>query len=189
MDSISKVYWGDMKDEYPSDIDGYDRKGRPGRKLSLIPHIKIPIFCLHNFFMFDNPNLFFPVATVNIGLWNVRRAVLTGQMPRLKRYILRLFELGKDKVIEMQYQGKNVTQLKVLMNLDGFNPVQHGCPLCKKPSSIFSRVTERIFLSVCIPIHDLNHYFNYPGRYSTIHDVCNCCSKSLHWLFRENCPH
>ncbi|ODM97022.1 SEC14-like protein 2 [Orchesella cincta] len=71
-----------------------------------------------------------PIGTLNIGPWNFRRAAITGKMPRLIRYMDKLLEEATQAVITQQGMGKNVTQWKVILNLDGFSIIQHACPLC-----------------------------------------------------------
>lgn len=40
-------------------------------------------------------------------------------------------ELANIQVREMQAQGKNVTEWIELVNMDGFNLINQGCPLCQ----------------------------------------------------------
>jgi len=51
-------------------------------------------------------------------------------MPRLLRFMDKLLEEATQEVIRQQELGKNVTQWKVMLNLDGFSIIQHACPLC-----------------------------------------------------------
>ncbi len=71
-----------------------------------------------------------PIGTINMGPWNIRRMALAGKMPRLQRYMNKLLEEATQAVIREQGKGNNVTQWKVLINLDGFNQIQHACPVC-----------------------------------------------------------
>ncbi|CAL8069485.1 unnamed protein product [Orchesella dallaii] len=71
-----------------------------------------------------------PIGTLNIGPWNFRRAAITGKMPRLLRYMDKMLEEATQAVIKLQGMGKNVTQWKVILNMDGFNLIQHACPRC-----------------------------------------------------------
>lgn len=50
---------------------------------------------------------------------------------RLFRYMIKLLDEATNAVLRAQAAGKKVTQWKVLMNMEGFNLVQHGCGSCK----------------------------------------------------------
>lgn len=69
---------------------------------------------------------------IDIYEWDIRRFALQGKGQRLLRYTDYLLENITQQVFERQGLGMNVTQFKVLGNADGFNLIEHGCPLCKK---------------------------------------------------------
>lgn len=71
-----------------------------------------------------------PIGTLNIAPWNFRSMALTGKLPRLLRYMDKLLEEATQSVVKQQTEGKNVTQWKVILNMEGFNMMQHGCALC-----------------------------------------------------------
>lgn len=71
-----------------------------------------------------------PLGAVSFGPWNFRKMAISGKMPRLQRYLNKLLEEIVGRVIEEQYKGNNVTQCKVILNMEGFNQIQHACPLC-----------------------------------------------------------
>ncbi|CAL8089273.1 unnamed protein product [Orchesella dallaii] len=71
-----------------------------------------------------------PIGVIDIYDWDIRRAVLQGKGQRLLRYMDYLLESITTQVFERQDRGMNVTQWKVLGNADGFNLIEHGCPLC-----------------------------------------------------------
>lgn len=59
------------------------------------------------------------------------KAVATGIMRRLERYIDRNFEIATRKVRELQTSGQNVTQWDYIINMNNYNVLQHGCVPCK----------------------------------------------------------
>jgi len=71
-----------------------------------------------------------PIGTIDIGSWNIRSAILSGKGERLLRFLDYSMEHLTHRVFEEQAKGKNVSQWKVLIDADGFNLVQQGCPLC-----------------------------------------------------------
>jgi len=64
------------------------------------------------------------------GEWDVRNAVLTGRAGRVIRYINKALESGARMVRQLQYSGKNITRLSLIIDLDGFSIAQHGCVAC-----------------------------------------------------------
>ncbi|CAL8098304.1 unnamed protein product [Orchesella dallaii] len=71
-----------------------------------------------------------PVGVIDLYHWDIRRAVLQGKGQRLLRYVINLTENITRQMYERQELGMNVTQVVVLANADGFNVIQHACPLC-----------------------------------------------------------
>ncbi|ODM89746.1 SEC14-like protein 2 [Orchesella cincta] len=71
-----------------------------------------------------------PVFIGFAGEWDVRGAVLTGRAQRVIRYINQALEHGVKMVRDLQQEGKNVTRLNLIIDLDGFNIRQHGCVQC-----------------------------------------------------------
>jgi len=71
-----------------------------------------------------------PVFIGFSGEWDVRNAVLTGRAARVIRYMNKALESGARMIRQMQYSGKNVTRLNLIIDLDGFNIAQHGCVAC-----------------------------------------------------------
>lgn len=67
----------------------------------------------------------------HFGDWPLRTAVLSGKLPRLKRYGVKAIEVATRKVRALQEQGRNVTQWVMLLNMQGFNVIQNACPSCK----------------------------------------------------------
>ncbi|ODM88854.1 SEC14-like protein 2 [Orchesella cincta] len=83
-----------------------------------------------------------PIGTVDIYEWDIRRAVLQGKTHRLLRYLYRLLEEITGNIFEAQAKGQNVTRFVILGNADGFNVVQHACPLCLPSWVQFVRTFE-----------------------------------------------
>jgi len=100
IENILKEDWKDCEEDYPFHSDITDRAGRP-------------------------------VAYGSVGSdWNVRRGMLQGKGARIMRYTYKLvFELN-SKLIEIQKKQQNITQFTVVINLEGFNVIQHACPMC-----------------------------------------------------------
>ncbi|CAL8099387.1 unnamed protein product [Orchesella dallaii] len=71
-----------------------------------------------------------PVFIGFAGEWDIRNAVLTGRAQRVIRYMNKALEHGVKLITESQHQGKNVTRLNLLIDLDGFSVRQHGCVQC-----------------------------------------------------------
>ncbi|CAL8079969.1 unnamed protein product [Orchesella dallaii] len=78
------------------------------------------------------------VATLDMGDWDLRSAVLQGRMPRLLRYLDWYQEEIIRQILAAQDNGKNVTRAMVLVDIEGFNLLQHLCPACM---SVFIRMT------------------------------------------------
>lgn len=99
---------------------------------------------------------------IDIYEWDIRRFALQGKGQRLLRYTDYLLENITQQVFERQGLGMNVTQFKVLGNADGFNLIEHGCPLCKKKTfkkfnhpiiiieKWFSRTVNRVMQTYCL---------------------------------------
>ncbi|ODM90082.1 SEC14-like protein 2 [Orchesella cincta] len=71
-----------------------------------------------------------PIAVIDINDWDIRRSVIQGKGKRVMRYIMSRVENITGQAYERQEKGMNVTQVVVLANAEGFNVIQHACPLC-----------------------------------------------------------
>lgn len=71
-----------------------------------------------------------PAFIAFAGEWDIRNAVLTGRAARIIRYMNKALESGARVIRQMQYAGKNITRLNLIIDLDGFNIAQHGCLNC-----------------------------------------------------------
>lgn len=83
-----------------------------------------------------------PVGTISIGPWDIRAASYAGKMPRMHRYIAKLMEEATQGLYELQGMGINVTQWKVLLNLDGFGIRTHACTSCLSLYQTFASTYE-----------------------------------------------
>lgn len=79
-----------------------------------------------------------PVATLDMGEWDLRSAVLQGKLPRVLRYMDWFQEKILHQILEAQKSGKPVTRAVVLVDVEGFNLMQHLCSSCL---SVFIRMT------------------------------------------------
>jgi hypothetical protein len=86
-----------------------------------------------------------PIGAFSLSEWDFRKASATGNQVRLFRYMVKLLDEATNSVIRLQAQGKNVTQYKVLMNMEGFNLVQHGCSSCLPGFTHFVQAYENYY--------------------------------------------
>lgn len=75
-------------------------------------------------------DFYISVGIIDIYDWNIRTGALQGKAPRVLRYLDSLLENLTMQVFELQAKGQNVTQWKVVGNAEGFNLIEHGCPIC-----------------------------------------------------------
>lgn len=61
----------------------------------------------------------------------MRRGVVSGLRDMATRFLYYVIEKQYKKIREKQYKGENVTQIQVIVDLSGYNLVQHGCLNCK----------------------------------------------------------
>ncbi|ODM93185.1 SEC14-like protein 2 [Orchesella cincta] len=95
-----------------------------------------------------------PVITAISGQWDLRQAHLSGQGQRAQLFLDKVMDEAANQVRRAQHEGKNVTRFHFLLNLDGFNLVQHGCPRCfigiltflRSYESHFPGLTDRIVI-------------------------------------------
>ncbi|ODM90080.1 SEC14-like protein 2 [Orchesella cincta] len=100
IDNMRNEDWSDMSLDIPVTIDTYDKTGRP-------------------------------IGVFDISDWDTRGIVLQGRGQRALRYLMSCVENITGQVYERQEKfGMNVTQVVVLANADGFNVIQHACPVC-----------------------------------------------------------
>ncbi|CAL8068094.1 unnamed protein product [Orchesella dallaii] len=71
-----------------------------------------------------------PVITAIAGQWNLRTVHLSGLADRAQLFLDKVMDGAAAQVRRVQTEGKNVTRFLFLLNLEGFNLVEHGCPRC-----------------------------------------------------------
>jgi len=71
-----------------------------------------------------------PIIAADAGQWDVRRGVVSGLRDMATRFLYYVIEQQYKKIRDKQYMGKNVTQIQVIVDLSGYNLVQHGCLNC-----------------------------------------------------------
>ncbi|ODM94177.1 SEC14-like protein 2 [Orchesella cincta] len=77
------------------------------------------------------------------GAWDIRRTILQGKRTQLMRYVYRMVFGVMFKVVEINKKQPNVTKFNVLVSFDGFNLVQHMCPLCVSTYITLLQLYER----------------------------------------------
>lgn len=70
------------------------------------------------------------VGTADIADWDIRKQVLMGDRDKAIRFVFRMAETGVLRVMEQHEKHPNVSSGIIIMNLNGFNAKQHGCPDC-----------------------------------------------------------
>ncbi|CAL8079995.1 unnamed protein product [Orchesella dallaii] len=98
--NIMNEDFSDINDDFPYHMDIVDLKGRPVGYGS------------------------------TEGAWNIRRTILQGKQAQLTRYVYRMVFGIMFKLLEINKTQPNITKFSVIVSFDGFNLVQHGCPLC-----------------------------------------------------------
>ncbi len=71
------------------------------------------------------------MAFFDLGAYDLRQAGLTGKMSRVARYLDSYLEQVTTLVRTLrEKEGRNITQYSYVINMDGFNPIQHLCLQC-----------------------------------------------------------
>lgn len=92
--------WTQYREEYPIYTDTIDKIGRP-------------------------------IAEVWISDWNIRRALMVGRGQKLLRWNIHMLETQQKRVFEIRRDGnQNVTGAVEIMDFQGFNAWNQGCPPC-----------------------------------------------------------
>lgn len=82
--------------------------------------------------------------------WDIRQAAVSGKRDRLIRWVFKYFEDATKQVRKYQGEGKNVTQFILLLDAEGFNPVNHGCALCQAKICLPNQFPE---YNICIQVY------------------------------------
>ena len=58
---------------------------------------------------------------------DIRKAVINGKGDRLLRFVDRAFEEASQLVNSLGNKYKNITRAHLIVNLSGYNLIEHGC--------------------------------------------------------------
>jgi hypothetical protein len=129
MDTIEQEDWSDIASEYKVWADGHDKEGRPSKSLNLNALILFFHLNLSEFKFWLRSVL---VLYANLGSWDLRRAVLSGKLERILRYVSMIYERTTNRIREMAARNQTVSQGIVILDIADFNLRQHGCFQCKE---------------------------------------------------------
>jgi len=72
-----------------------------------------------------------PISTLPLGSWDLRRAVLTGEMKQITRYLDQMLEKVTIRAIELLPNSTNEVPLQdIIVDADAFSVRQHMCLSC-----------------------------------------------------------
>jgi hypothetical protein len=93
---------------------------------------------------------------------DVRKAVISGKGDRLVRYVDKAIEEGCNLVRELGDKYKNITRGHLIINMNGFNNIQHGCIRCNKRKTLNSiHYSIHIILAIISKLHVEHINFRY----------------------------
>jgi hypothetical protein len=123
MDIIHDEDWSEFA-ESKFWTEGRDKEGRPSKifgfyksKYRVVPYlIHVLTFKI--------------VLYIHVGSWDLRRQVITGKQDRFLRYVSKGMDEVYGIVRELGEKYRNVSQGVLLLNVDGFSLVKHGCLQC-----------------------------------------------------------
>ncbi len=68
---------------------------------------------------------------MKFGLWDIRRAVLSGETDRVYKYLIRIWEQTTGRARTANAQNPKVTQWVSVTDLHRYNLKQQGCLGCE----------------------------------------------------------
>ncbi|XP_035707808.1 SEC14-like protein 1 isoform X2 [Folsomia candida] len=71
-----------------------------------------------------------PLAYLSVDEIDIRKAIVNGKGDRLLRFVDRAFEEVTQLVNDLGNKYKNITRAQFIVNLSGYNLVEHGCLRC-----------------------------------------------------------
>jgi len=71
-----------------------------------------------------------PIWYFETATHDVRRAIVTGKTDRYLRYVDRCLERMSTLVRELGVEYGNITRAEMLLNMEGYNVIVHGCSQC-----------------------------------------------------------
>jgi len=96
-----------------------------------------------------------PVLIFNPGRWDIRRFVMSGEGPKLSRFLDQMLEMMSARVTELGHN--NVTQGVVIFDIEGYNFRQHGCLQCVGPLLDWIRHYESYYPGLIAGMHIINN--------------------------------
>jgi hypothetical protein len=73
-----------------------------------------------------------------VPIWDIRKITVGGHLPKVMRYIDRIFEEGiLETMMVAEETGKEITQGVIILDLNGYSLRSHGCLACKLDSLRF----------------------------------------------------
>jgi hypothetical protein len=70
------------------------------------------------------------VLYLDVGGLDLRKSLIQGKYERLSRYADKAMQESCTLVRELGHQYKNITRGHLILNLEGYNVMQHGCLRC-----------------------------------------------------------
>jgi len=133
MDTIHSEDFGDMEEEYPIKVSGYDNKGQP-------------------------------IIYYDVGIWDIRKAVISGKAKKLVRWFHKVIDEARIKIREEQLKGKKVTRFVMLANLDGVSAVTNVEPNSMPIYAEFAASFVGHFPNMCDKIYGIRT----PGLFDVV---------------------
>jgi hypothetical protein len=93
---------------------------------------------------------------------DLRQVAIAGETDRFMRYVDSAIEKACLKVRTLQEKYQNVTQGILMINIDGYNLVEHGCLQCKLSGTKIDENRK----SSNIQIRNMNHEIFFNHRYT-----------------------
>jgi hypothetical protein len=111
------------------------------------------------------------VLYINFENWDLRKAVVSGRSKKFVRYIDKLLDESFQLVREVGEKYKNVSQGILIINLNDFNLVQHGCVQCEQIIKYLVHEIKHL-ARIITTSHEfystLNRYIDYSEDYCRV---------------------
>lgn len=65
-----------------------------------------------------------------MGDWDFRNVILGGRRDKMLRYIYKMLEDLDTSIQKQQEKGRFVTRGNIIVDVDGYNLMQHACVQC-----------------------------------------------------------
>jgi len=133
MNEILDQDFTEMHQRYPYWIRGEDKQGRP-RNESL--HFCLIYDYFESKFYKCSLTLMTTVVYFDLGGMDLRQVVIKGETNKFNRYIDSAMEKAYRTIRHLQDTYQNVTQCILMINVDEYNLVEHGCAQCKTTKKV-----------------------------------------------------